>query len=251
MTISTPEELQKLEAVGRIVANCLAYLKARTRAGMTTLEIDDLATAFLAKEGALSAPRSEYKFPGTVCISVEREAAHGIPSDRIIRDGDLVNIDVSAKRDGFFADNGESFVVGRGNKLKRKLCTEVERALMAAIKSIRTGSRIAHVGQAVEQVARSAGFTVIENLCGHGVGKSLHEAPKYIPSYYDPKDKRVFKRGQVVAIEPFLSNGGSQVDEAADGWTLYLDRHYAAQKEHTVVVTDEGAKILTLPSRTY
>ncbi len=217
MTISTAEQLRKLKESGQIVANCLAYLKAKTRAGMTTGELDELAAKFLRNEGANSAPRTVYEFPGAVCISVEHEAAHGIPGDRILQGGDLINIDVSAERDGYFADYGESFVVGAGGTLKRKLSSSVQQALDAAIATIHTGSRMAEVGRAVENVAKRNGLTIIENLCGHGVGRSLHEEPEYIPSYYDPKDRRKFHRGQVVAIEPFLSKGGHYIEEAAGG----------------------------------
>lgn len=252
MIIQNEKQLEAMKKIGEIVANCLALTKAKARAGMSTRELDEIAAKYLDEHGAVSAPISCYKFPGHTCISVEKAAAHGIPGDTILKDGDLLNVDVSAHLDGFFADNGESFVVGgKGSKTKQKLIKGVTEALNSAVSQARAGARISDLGTAVETVARKHKLTIIQNLGGHGIGKTLHDEPEFIPSYFDKKDKRTFKENMCVAIEPFLSNGGDWVEESKDGWTLYQDRFYAAQKEHSIVITKKEPIILTNPTKTF
>ena len=251
MTIDTQNQFEGMSAIGEIVANCLEFMKASAKPGMTTQELDHLGEEFLKNAGATSAPKSIYNFPGTTCISVEKEAAHGIPSDRVLKTGDLINIDVSAAKDGFFADNGESFLMGKGSKTKRRLLAAVHEALMLAISEVKSGREISCVGRVVEEFAKKKNFTVIRNLGGHGVGRSLHEEPEFIGSFYNKRDRRQFKNNQVVAIEPFLSNGADYVEEADDGWTLFHSRFYSVQKEHTIMVTEGKPHIFTVPTRSY
>ena len=252
MIIQNEQQLEEMKKIGAIVANCLALTKAKARAGMSTRELDEIAAEFLKAHGAISAPISCYKFPGHTCISVEKAAAHGIPGDTILKDGDLINIDVSAHLNGFFADNGESFIVGgKGTKTKQKLIKAVREALDAAVSKAQAGALISDLGSAVETVARKHKFTIIQNLGGHGIGKTLHDEPEFIASYFDKKDKRRLKEGTCLAVEPFLSNGGDWVEEADDGWTLYQDRFYAAQKEHSIVVTKKEPIILTIPTMNF
>jgi len=249
MTIETEKQFQGMQEIGAIVANCLQKMKSLIQPGMTTLELDFIAKNFLESEGAVSAPKSTYNFPGYTCISIENAAAHGIPGEYKIKEGDLVNIDVSAHKNGFYADNGESFVVGRGSKVKRVLARVVEDALLAGINEARAGRKISYVGKAVENLAKKNGLSVIGNLGGHGVGQSLHEEPKFIASYFNQHDQRVFLENQVVAIEPFVSNGATQVYEAPDGWTLYHEEFYTAQKEHTIMIRKGRAHIFTNPTK--
>lgn len=253
MTIDTEITFARMAAIGAIVANCLEFVKSRTRAGITTKQLDELAARFLEEHGAISAPIAMYKFPGSVCISVEKEAAHGIPSDRVLQDGDLINVDVSAAKDGVFADNGESYVVGgpSANEQKAAMCAKVQEALYLGLDAISAGARINRVGKAVEQFAKGHDLTVIRNLGGHGIGESLHEKPSFIGSFYDRRDKRFFKENMVVAIEPFLSNGGKYVEEADDGWTLFHKDYYSVQKEHTIMVTKGKPHIFTQPTMTF
>ena len=251
MSIDTLEQFENMKKIGRIVANCLEYLKAKATPGMTTLELDFLAQKFLTNAGAISAPKSVYQFPGQTCISVEKAVAHGIPNETILKDGDLINIDVSAHLNGYFADNGESFIVGKPNALKIKLCETVKKCLLVAIDNIKDGVLIRSVGKKIEQIASDNNLTIIKNLGGHGVGRSLHEEPKFIPSYFDLNDKRKFKEKQVIAIEPFVSNGADWILEAKDGWTLYHSHFYTAQKEHTLMVTKKKPFIFTIPDQSY
>lgn len=251
MSIDNEIQFEKMKEIGAIVANCLEYLKSETRAGITTAELDYLAGRFLKKYGALSAPKSEYNFPGNVCFSHEHEVAHGIPSAKSLNNGDLLNIDVSASKDGYYADNGESFIVGNVRNKKSHLCKHVKNVLDIALNTARAGVKINRVGLAVEQYAKKNKLTVIRDLGGHGVGSRLHEEPGFIGSFCDSRDKRVFSENLVVAIEPFLSNGAHHIDEAGDGWTLYHDNFYSVQKEHTLMIRKGKPFIFTKPTMSF
>src|SRR3989344_569151 len=249
MSIENENDLIALRKIGKIVAQCLQYMGSKLEPGITTLELDQLGHAFLEKYGARSAPKLVYNFPGTTCISVNEEAAHGIPGTRILGAGDLVNIDVSAELDGYFADTGGAFFFPPGSNLKRNLCLVAKRALDMALRSTRAGQPLNGIGRAIENEAARNNLTVIENLGSHGVGRALHENPEFIPGYYDPKDKRILKENQVITIEPFLSTGATEVFDAGDGWTLSTDKKFfTAQYEHTLVITKGKPLIMTLPA---
>ncbi len=248
MTIDGEEDIQGLRRIGRIVANCLQYMGRSIEPGMTSRELDALGAKFLAEHGARSAPMLVYKFPGTTCISINNEVAHGIPGDRIIQAGDLVNIDVSAELDGYFGDTGGSFIVPPESRVKRHLCDSTLRALEAAMLVARAGQALNGIGRAIEQTAAHHKLTIIRNLGSHGVGRALHEAPEFIAPYHDPRDKRVLKEGMVITIEPFLSTGAHEVKDSEDGWTLYTDKKFfSAQYEHTMIITRGAPLIMTLP----
>src|SRR3954463_8281401 len=191
MSIQSEEDLIALRKIGRIVANCLQAMGRSLEPGITTLEVDEIGRKYLEFHGARSAPQLTYNFPGTTCISVNEEAAHGIPGGKILNASDLVNIDVSAELDGYFADTGGSFIIPPETDLKRNLCLATKRALKLAMKEASAGKLLNGIGRAIESEARRNRLTVIENLGSHGVGRALHEAPGFIPSFYDPKDRRV------------------------------------------------------------
>lgn len=220
MSIETENDLIALQRIGRIVASCLQHMGSRLEPGITTREIDEIGREFLERHGARSAPKLTYNFPGSTCISVNEEAAHGIPGKRVLAAGDLVNIDVSAELNGYFADTGGSFIIPPESSLKKKLCLATRKALELAMQEARAGNPLNRIGRAIEEHAHRNHLTVIENLGSHGVGRALHEEPGFIPGYYDSRDKRVLKEGQVITIEPFLSTGARQVHDAGDGWTL-------------------------------
>lgn len=249
MSIESEADLIALRKIGRIVANCLQTMGKALEPGMTTRELDEIGRKYLELHGARSAPQLTYNFPGTTCISVNEEAAHGIPGDKILRASDLINIDVSAELDGYFADTGGSFIIPPETDLKRNLCLATKRALKAAMKEASAGKFINGIGRAIELEARRSRLSVIENLGSHGVGRALHEEPGFIPGYYDPKDRRVLKEGQVITIEPFLSTGAREVFDTGDGWTLATNKkHLTAQYEHTMVITKGQPLIMTLPA---
>jgi methionyl aminopeptidase len=246
MTIENDDQFEKLKIIGGIVARVLQRMMDAARPGMTTAELDALGAKWLAEAGARSAPVLIYDFPGATCISVAPACAHGIPGNTVLQAGDLVNIDVSAEKDGIFADTGGSFVVGRQETpAQAALLAATRKALSAALTVVKPGGRICEIGRKIETIAGRHGYTVIENLCSHGVGTHLHEEPKEILPYYDPRDRRVMQRGLVFTIEPFLSTGGSQATEEPDGWTLVTPGVLTAQFEHTLVVGRNGPIIVT------
>ncbi|HAA53390.1 MAG TPA: type I methionyl aminopeptidase [Myxococcales bacterium] len=246
MTIQKEEELANMKKIGAIVALTIAEMQKKAEPGMTTLELDEIGAAILAREGARSAPRLVYDFPGATCISVNEEAAHGIPGARVLQAGDIVNVDVSAEKDGFFADAGRSFVLHPVEEKYEKLCVYTENALNQAIAASRAKKPFHVIGRAVERVAKEGGFRVIRNLGGHGVGRALHESPKFIPAYFEPSDRRRFWKGLVLTIEPFFSFHVDEVTEGDDGWTLKGPAGSRfAQYEHTIVITDKKPIILT------
>lgn len=247
MSISSEADLIGLQRVSEAVGITLKDMRMYAQPGMTTRELDEYGGRMLAALGAKSAPRLTYGFPGWTCISVNNEVAHGLPSARkVLQEGDLVNIDVSAEMGGYWADNGGSFVLGNDIHHHQPLVDASRQILRTALSRIRGGVRIADVGGLIEAEARKAGFRVIKNLVGHGVGRSLHEEPKEIPCYYDRHNRQRFKKNSVVAVETFISTRATFAHQLSDGWTLVTkDGSFVAQHEHTVVVTDGHPLILT------
>ena len=244
MTIETEDDVAALERIGRIVAAVLQGMLDAAEPGMTTRELDLIGAQMLDRHGARSAPRLTYGFPGATCISLNEEATHGIPGDRVIRPGDVLNVDVSAELCGYFADTGGTTVVPPTTAHKRRLCHAARTALEEAMNGARAGRPINGIGAAIQRTAKTYGFRVIENLGSHGVGRALHEAPEHIPGYFDPRDRRLLHEGMVITIEPFLSTRSRLVTEAADGWTLVGARgNLSAQYEHTMIIT-RGAPIV-------
>lgn len=247
MSIKNEEELEGLKAAGHAVAATLKKMKEFTQVGMSTREIDDYGGELLAEFGAMSAPIKDYDFPGHTCISINHVACHGIPSEELIlKEGDLVNIDVSAELNGYYGDNGGSFVVGEDIHNHRPLITASQEILKMAIENIRDGVRISNVGGLIEKEARKRGFQVIKNLCGHGIGRKLHEPPTEIANYRDRFNTERFKKNSVIALETFISTKSKYVHQQADGWTMMTkDKSFVTQHEHTLVITDGFPIILT------
>lgn len=247
MIVKTDKDLDGLKAIGAIVSRVRETMKNATVPGITTLELDQIAKQLFNETGAISAPKNEYDFPGYTCISVNEEVAHGIPGKRVIQDGDLVNIDVSAVLNGYYADTGISFMVGQSDERIEKLCQCAVDAFHNGISKAKAGSKKNLIGKAVYNTARANGFNVIKNLTGHGIGRSLHESPDHILNYFDPWDSELLQEGTVLAVEPFISTKASMVTELGDGWTYVTkDKSFVAQCEHTIVVTKNEPIILTL-----
>ncbi|RPE79549.1 type I methionyl aminopeptidase [Vulcaniibacterium tengchongense] len=237
MTVRHQQDIDGLRRVGALVAQVLSAMRDAATAGTVARDLDAYGGALLREAGARSAPALTYGFPGATCISVNEVAAHGVPDGTVLRDGDLVNIDVSAELDGYFADTGASFVVGAPTLAQRRLLDATREARDRAIARLRAGERLNGIGRTVEAVAARRGFRVIRNLGSHGVGRALHEAPGSIPGHYDPRDPRRLHEGMVITVEPFLATHCTQVRETGDGWSLVCPRGVAAQFEHTVIVT--------------
>lgn len=247
MSITKESELTGIKKVSEAVALTLKEMRDYTQPGMTTKELDNYGAKVLEGFGAKSAPYLTYGFPGWTCISVNNEFCHGIPSDnRILKEGDLINIDVSAELDGFWSDNGSSFVLGEDINQHQKLIDASKQILHKAIYSIKGGVRVSDLGHLIETEAKKRGYKVIKNLTGHGIGRSLHEAPHEIANYKDRFNLTRFRKNSVVAIETFISTTSSYATTLNDGWTMVGNKGgFMAQHEHTIVVTDGKPIILT------
>ncbi len=248
MVVKTEEELQGMKRVSEAVALTLRKMSDYTEIGMSTKDIDEYGRQLLESLGAKSAPFETYDFPGYSCISVNKEFAHGVPSNKVkLKNGDLINIDVSAELDGFWSDNGCSFVVGEDIQGVQHLVDTSKQILLDAIAQISGGIRIADIGKLIESRAKKAGYTVIRDLGGHGVGRSLHEAPEAIMNYYDRYDTlRRFRKDSVVAIETFISTRSTSIETASDGWAFTGSKGgFVAQHEHTILITSNKPIILT------
>lgn len=247
MSITTEAELSGMQKASEAVALTLKAMRNFAQPGMSTKELDNYGASILSDLGAKSAPYETYKFPGFTCISVNNEFCHGIPSDkRILKEGDLINIDVSAELNGFWSDNGGSFVLGEDINKHQKLIDASKEILHKAIFSIKGGVRISDIGYLIETEAKKRGYKVIKNLTGHGVGRSLHEEPSEIANYRDRFNTTRFKKNSVVAIETFISTKSTYAETTNDGWTMVGDKGgFMAQHEHTIVVTDGKPIVLT------
>lgn len=247
MSIRKESELEGMQKVSDAVAYTLKQMRDYAKPGMTTKQLDDYGASILKDFGANSAPYKTYKFPGWTCISVDNEFCHGIPSTKkVLREGNLINIDVSAELGGFWSDNGASFVLGEDKKGHQQLVDASRQILQKAIQNIRSGVRISDIGHLIETEAKRRRLKVIRNLTGHGIGRSLHEAPAEIANYRDRLNLAKFKQNSVVAIETFISTQSSYAITLRDGWTMVGNKGgYMAQHEHTIVVTDGSPIILT------
>lgn len=247
MSITNNEELEGMKTISNAVAVTLKAMREYAKPGISTKELDEYGQKMLEEMGAKSAPYLTYNFPGYTCISVNKSFAHGIPSaDIILQEGDLVNIDVSAELNGYWSDNGGSFVVGEDLHQHQPLVDLSKRILYNALNEIKGGVRIAEIGKLIETQAKKANCKVIQNLTGHGVGRSLHEEPEEIPNYYDRFNTKRFRKNSVVAIETFIATHSTLAVELSDGWTFVGNKGgYVVQHEHTIIVTDSTPVILT------
>ena len=247
MSITKESELIGMKKISEVVGTTLKLMREYAKVGMTTKELDLYGGEILKSYGAKSAPFETYGFPGFTCISVNKEAAHGIPSDKkILKEGDLINIDVSAELNGFWSDNGGSFVLGKDIHNHQPLVNASKDILRKAIKNIKGGVKISEIGYLIETEAKKSGFKVIKNLAGHGVGRSLHEEPENILNYRVKSNRERFKKNTTVAIETFISTNSTVAVELNDGWTLIGNKGgFVTQHEQTILITDKDPMILT------
>lgn len=247
MSITNDTDMEGIKRISEVVATTLFEMHQYAKPGMSTLTLDEFGGRLLEKMGARSAPLLTYNFPGHTCISLNNEIAHGIPSaTRILQEGDLLNIDVSAEKDGYWSDNGSSVIIGVDVNGHQQLVDASKAILKKALRRIKAGLKIAELGGMIELEAKKSGYTVIKNLTGHGVGRGLHEAPFEIPNFYDHGNRERFKKNSVVAVEVFISTGSTIAETLPDGWTLVGNKAgVSVQYEHTVMVTDGLPVILT------
>src|SRR5689334_12566872 len=245
MSINGPEELAGMRAAGAIVRRMLEAMKKAVCPGVTTAQLDEVGAAVMREHGAQSAPQLVYKFPGVNCISLNDEAVHGIPGDRQVKDGDLVKLDVTIEKDGFMADAAVTVPVGTVAPESRRLADCAERAFHKAMLSARAGFRVFDIGRAVEREVRRCGFSVIRDLGGHGIGRTIHEEPR-VPNYAEPTASQILTEGLVITVEPIIAAGSGRAVLAEDGWTVKTaDRRPSAHYEHTLVITNREPILLT------
>jgi methionyl aminopeptidase len=245
MCIETEAELLALQEAGRIVRLVIEAMRGAVAPGITTAQLDEVGGKVMRANGARSAPRLVYGFPGENCISVNDEVVHGVPSRRVLKAGDLVKLDVTVEKEGFMADACVTAPVGKVSALALSLAETAERAFHAALREVRPGKRACDVGAAVETAVRKRGFNVVRALTGHGIGRTIHEAPT-IPNFNDPTERTWLEDGMVITLEPIICAGSGEAHEAGDGWTVLTDDgSLAAHFEHTLVVRKGAPLLLT------
>lgn len=245
MSIQSSTDFDGLAEAGRIVRLALVELKKQVRPGVSTAELDAVAAEIFRSNGARSAPKASYGFPGEACISVNEEAVHGIPGERIICEGDLVKLDVTVEKNGYVADAAITVGVSPVSEQKLRLLRSARGAFYAAIAIARAGRRVNEIGRVVEREVRRDGFSVIRELSGHGVGRSIHEEPD-VPNYYEPRLRAVLTEGLVITIEPIIAEKSGMVVEETDGWTIRTaDRSPSAHYEQTMIITRGRPILLT------
>jgi methionyl aminopeptidase len=245
MSISSPEQFEKLRACGRIVAKALRTMAAAVCPGVTTAELAVIGSRVLAENGARSSPPRVYGFPGDVCISVNDEVVHGIPGERVLQPGDLVKLDLTAEKDGYHTDSAMTVQVPPVTVAATQLSHCAERAFRQSLDAARAGNSVREIGRAVEREVRRRGFHVIRELGGHGIGRTIHEEPS-VPNFADPLSRARLTEGLVLTIEPIIAERTSRVRLDADKWTLRTgDGSLAAHYEHTLVITRDKPILLT------
>ncbi len=245
MSIQSEYELEQLRLVGRIVRLALKAMSAAVEAGVTTGQLDAVCARVLAEHEAAAAPKKVYGFPGTACISVNDEVVHGVPGERVLHAGDLVKLDVTAEKNGFFADAAVTVGVGEVSAMADALARCAENAFRQAMRVARAGYRVYEIGRAVEREVRRSGFSVLREYCGHGVGRTIHEYPT-VPNYLDLNNRARLTDGLVVAIEPIIAAGGGRTVLDRDCWTVRTaDHSLASHYEQTVVITRGDPVLVT------
>ena len=249
VVLKTRREIELMREAGRISAMALKVAGEAVRPGVSTLEIDTVARKYIESQGAVPNFLGLYGFPATACISINNEVIHGIPSkDRILKEGDIVSIDLGARKNGYNGDNAATFAVGNVSDEAQRLIDTTREALYVGLKQAVPGNRIGDIGHAVQMYCQERGFSVVRDFVGHGIGKELHEDPS-VPNYGSPGRGVRLLPGMTIAVEPMINQGTWEVDQLSDGWTVVTkDGKLSAHFEHTVAITKDGeCMILTLP----
>tara|TARA_Y100001936_G_scaffold243823_1_gene283277 strand:- start:625 stop:1368 length:744 start_codon:yes stop_codon:yes gene_type:complete len=244
--LKNKDQIQSIDYACKIVRDTLFYVEEQIVPGITTIDLDKMAEEFIVSKGAIPGFKGLYGFPGTLCVSIEDEVVHGIPSDRELKDGQIISIDVGSIYDEYYGDHAKTFPVGNIDDDRLKLISVTKKSLELGINEVKSGKYIGDIGYAVQTYAEKNNFSVVKELVGHGIGKSLHEEPQ-IPNYGSMNTGPEIKVGMCMAIEPMLNQGSDKITTKDDGWTICTsDGKLSAHFEHTVAVTDKGVKILTV-----
>ncbi|MDI7261358.1 MAG: type I methionyl aminopeptidase [Thermodesulfobacteriota bacterium] len=244
--IRSPREIEQLKRSNAIVAEVFRELRKVVAPGMTTRDLDRIAEEIILKRGAIPAFKGYRNFPATLCISINEEIVHGIPGSRKLKEGDIVSLDVGANLNGYFGDAAITVLVGEVDKEGKRLIEVTEKALSVGIEMARVGNRLYDISHAIQKWVESKGFSVVRDFVGHGIGKNLHEEPQ-IPNFGSPRQGPRLEKGMVFALEPMVNEGTYEVKILSDGWTVVTaDGKRSAHFEHSIVITDEGAEILSI-----
>ena len=249
VTIKTPEEIQKMRVAGRLAAEVLEVVAPHVQAGVTTEELDRICHDHIVRvQGAVPASLNYHGFPKSICTSVNHQVCHGIPGERVLRSGDIVNIDVTVIKDGYYGDTSQMFLIGDVSVQARRVSQVSRECLLLGLAEVRPGAALRSIGRVIQRHAEANGCSVVREYCGHGIGREFHEDPQVL-HYDDPRSSLILQPGMTFTIEPMLNAGKRQVKVLPDGWTVVTKDHsLSAQWEHTVLVTPEGCEVLTLRS---
>jgi methionyl aminopeptidase len=245
--IKTPEEIEKMRVAGRLAAEVLEMIESHVQAGISTGELDRICHDYIVNEQkAIPAPLDYHGFPRSICTSVNHQVCHGIPGSKVLKNGDIINIDITVIKDGWHGDTSKMFCIGKAGVLARRLCDITRQALWKGIDVVRPGAHFGDIGHAIQRFVESNHYSVVREYCGHGIGKGFHEEPQVL--HFGKKGSgAVMQAGMIFTIEPMVNAGRKDVKQLGDGWTVVTrDRKLSAQWEHTILVTDDGHEVLTL-----
>jgi len=247
VTIKTPEEIEKMRVACRLAAQVLEMIEPQVKAGITTDELDKICHDFIVNEQkAIPAPLNYRGFPKSICTSVNHQVCHGIPSDKRLKTGDIVNVDITVIKDGYHGDTSKMFYIGEASILAKKATEASYDGLWEGIKQVKPGATLGDIGEAIQTLVEARGCSVVREYCGHGIGKDFHEDPQIL-HYGKAGTGLVIEAGMTFTIEPMVNTGKRHVKLLKDGWTVVTKDHsLSAQWEHTILVTDSGAEVLTL-----
>jgi len=247
ISIKTPEEIEKMRVAGRLAAEVLEMIEPYVQAGVTTAELDRICHDYIVDvQGAIPAPLDYHGFPKSICTSVNHQVCHGIPSDKKLKKGDIINIDITVIKDGYHGDTSKMFCIGEPSILAKRLCDITYEAMWRGIDVVRPGAHFGDIGEAIQRFVESNHYSVVREYCGHGIGRGFHEEPQVL--HYGKRGTGAeMLPGMTFTIEPMVNAGRKEVKQLGDGWTVVTrDRKLSAQWEHTILVTEEGHEVLTL-----
>lgn len=247
VSIKTAEEIEKMRVAGKLAADVLTMIEPHVQAGITTEELNQICHDYIVnQQQAIPAPLNYHGFPRSICTSVNHVICHGIPSEKKLKDGDIINIDITVIKDGYHGDTSKMFQIGKTSILAQRLCRVARESMFVGIEMVKPGIRLGDIGHAIQTYAEKENFSVVREYCGHGIGQIFHEDPQVL-HYGTPGTGLELKPGMTFTIEPMINAGKRHVRQLPDGWTVVTkDRSLSAQWEHTILVTDNGYEILTL-----
>jgi methionyl aminopeptidase len=256
ISIKSAADIEGMRVAGRLTSEVLDMLAEHVKPGVTTNQLDKLAHDLIVHEQKAIpaplnyAPPGHRPYPKSICASVNHQVCHGIPNDKPLKEGDIVNLDITVIKDGWHGDSSRMFIVGEGSMVAKRLCLLTYEAMWKGIVKVRAGARLGDIGHAIQTFAENAGLSVVREFCGHGIGRGFHEEPQVL-HYGRPGTLEELKAGMTITIEPMLNAGRREIKEGPDGWAIVTkDRSLSAQWEHTVLVTETGYEVLTVSAGT-